>query len=414
MRGFLYSGILVLVMMAIFSILALQREDVSSERESFSLRQELDTVDTSFRSIERSLHTLSDVSLRRALIASQDSVISSDSFFEEGQKAPDVLKQLMWNGTIPSNQSAVGFMGNNTLEYNLHLLEDFYSNEPRRYNVTIKIDYANSAIGLYGSSGVFFNATAEVNISKIGVANISRRIEIFERVSLAGFEDPLYLVNVTNGRLSRTICLSDGQGNLTDRILLQVAEGAGSCYGGLTSDNLASNKSGKIFFNETAYSGIDSFCGVIYKEGVLPNTSYLKVNSVSALSSLEGEKMLLLGNGDGWGIDDGLFNVSGFIAFVEDGSYVSSDDAPSFFDMLEGKTNCSYCGEYGLVGLETIIDKNTLSAPDLHIDVDLDASNTLHEYVSGVSGAKFGLNESSIGPSFYEFRMGSSIAKYFE
>lgn len=406
---------MILALMAIFSIIFIQKENVSSERKTFSMKQELDTMKESYGSIERSMHTLSDVSLRRALIASMNSMlISNDSFFKDGQMAPDVLKQLMWNGTLPSDQSEVDFMENSTLEYNIGLLEDFYAQEPKRYNVTIDVDYQNLTIGIYDSFSIFFNTTFEVNISKTGLANLSRRIPVFEKVSVAGFEDPLYLINVTGGKDSRAINKSSIMENFTEEISLSVDEGNGSCYGELTGDISASDKDKKIFFNETIYSGADSFCGVIYETGATPGTSYLKVASVSSLSSLEGENLLLFGDADDWGIDEGLYNTTNFIGFAESGTYVSSDEAPSFFDMLEGSSACTYCAAYGTVGLETILDKNILSAPELHIDVDLEASNTLHEYITGAPEESFGLNESSVSPAFYEFRMGDSLVKYFE
>jgi hypothetical protein len=415
MRGFLYSGILVIVVFILFSIMALQKETLSQERESFSLKQEIEGMDSSYRSIERSLHILSDVSMKRAIISSQNSVLNQDSYFAGGKKAPDVLKQLMWNGTIPSNQTAIAFMENNTLEYNIGLLEGYYNSGPKGYSISIYINYSNSTLGIYDSFTLFFNTTAEVNISKPGAANLSRKLNIFEKVSLVGFEDPLYLINVTGGKESRTINRSRFLNNFTQRMNLSVVDGSLSCYGNLTSDISASSKDHKIFFNTTIYpAAVDSFCGVVFVSGDAPNTSYLRVNSVSGIGSLEGQSFLLLGNGEFWGVNDGLFNVSNFISHAHEGGYINSSAGPSFFDMLEGTPGCTYCVTFGHVGLETLIDKNRLSAPELHINVRTGESNAIGEYLQETPGSKFGMNESSVDAGFYEFRLEDSMRNYFK
>jgi len=415
MKGFLYSGILIIVVITMFSIISLQKETSSEGREKFSIKQEIGSMDDSYRSIERSLHILSDVSLRRSVIASQNSVLSMDSYFVNGDRAPEVLKQLMWNGTVPSNQTLVGFMENNTLEYSIRHLEDYYNSDPIKYNVSISIDYENSSVGLYDSFSLFFNTTVEVNVSKPGVARLSRMVNIFERVSLVGFEDPVYLVNVTDGKESRVIGRSMYIDNFTQRIPLAMNGGSGNCYGNLTADSNAAPKGRRIFFNNTIYPGtVDSFCGVIFVSGSAPNTSYLRVDSVSSLGALEGGSYLLLGGGEAWGINDGLFNVTNFILYMHEGGYVNSSASPSFFDMLEGNAECTYCTEYGPVGLETLIDKNRLSTPELHIDVKTGASNSMGEYLQEIPGSRLGMNESSVDADFYEFRLDDSMRNYFK
>jgi len=362
MKGILYSGILIMVLFVMLSIMTVQSGSTSSERDASSLKDEIDAMDSSYRSIERSLHTISDVSLRRAVIVSQGSILNKYSYFSNGENAPSVLKRLMWNGSL-SNQTNVSFMANNFLEYNVGLLEDYYSLEPRKYNVSISLDYQNSTIGLYDAFTIFFNATAEVNISKIGVANLSRKINVFEKVSVVGFEDSFYLINVTGGKESRIINRSRFMNNFTQRIL--NGSGDGNCYGSLTSNNNTDSKDHKIFFSNTSSLGpaIDAFCGVIFVSGSAPNTSYLRVNSISNLVALENQNFLLLGSGETWNVSDGLFNVSNFISHVHEGRYTNSSAAPSFFDILEGNTACTYCALYGPVGLETMIDKNRLLAP---------------------------------------------------
>jgi hypothetical protein len=414
MRGVLYSGILIMVVFVMLSIMAVERAGTFEQRQSASMGQEIKDVDSSYRSIERSLHTLSDVSLRRAIIASQNSILNGDSYFEGGKIAPDVLKQLMWNGTL-QNQTWVDFMNNNSLEDNIGPLADYYSSDPRNYNVSITLDYSNSTVGQFDAFSIFFNTTAQVNISKAGVANLSRRINVFEKVSVVGFEDSFYLINVTGGKESRVINRSSYMGNFTQRVSLDVIGGDGNCYGTITSDPSALSKDKKIFYNSTIYPGpaMDFFCSVIFVSGASPNTSYLKVSSVSDLSSFEGSSLLLLGNGEIWGINKGLFNVSNFIAHMHEGGYTNSSKAPSFFDILEGNTYCTYCSLYGPVGLETLIDKNRLSAPEMHIEVLAENSNAIYEYLNETEGSKLGMNESSVDPSFYEFRLSDSMKDYF-
>lgn len=201
-KGVLFSLILILIAVIIFSILMLQRETVSFEREQLSLKQQLKDMDYAYNSIERSLHILADVTTKRAIVSSLNHIVENESFFGDG-KTEDNLKELILNGTL--NGTEVPFMKNNTLEKAINNLEIFYAGEPRKYNVSISLEPDKIYITLNDSFHILFNTTTEVNISKEGVATLSRKLKILERISIDNFEDPLYLINVTEGRDSRAI-----------------------------------------------------------------------------------------------------------------------------------------------------------------------------------------------------------------
>jgi hypothetical protein len=201
-KGVLFSLILILIAIILFSILILQRETISFEREQLSLKQQLKDMDYAYNSIERSLHILADVTTKRAIVSSLSYIVENQTFFESG-KTEDNLKELILNGTL--NGTEIPFMKNNTLEKTINDLEIFYIAEPRKYNVNINLDSDKISITPDDAFHILFNATAEVNISKDYVASLSRNLEISERISIDGFEDVLYLINITKGRSSRAI-----------------------------------------------------------------------------------------------------------------------------------------------------------------------------------------------------------------
>jgi len=97
-KGVLFSLILVLITLIIFSILILQRETVSFERKQLSLNQQLKDMDYAYNSIERSLHILADIATKRAIVSSLNYIVENGTFFGNN-KTEENLKELVWNGT---------------------------------------------------------------------------------------------------------------------------------------------------------------------------------------------------------------------------------------------------------------------------------------------------------------------------
>ena len=402
-KGFSFSLILVLITIIIFSILILQRETISFEREKLSMKQQIKEMDYSYNSIERSLHILADVTTKRAIVSSLNYIIENGTFFKDN-KTEENLKELIWNGTL--NGEKISFMENNTLSKRIRDLEYFYSLEPRKYNVSININPENISITLSDAFHLLFNTTVEVNVSKNGVASLSRKLKILERISICDLEDPFYLINITEGKGSRKIKKSKYISNFTELIL--SGSGDGWCYGEITNNITSSEPERKIFFNKTINSNVDNFCGVIFENNLTKiNTTYLKVSSVSNLTSYIGSTLLLSGEkGKVW-------NISNFIEHVENSWYVNSTKGPSFFDKLEGKNYCSYCNGKDF-GLETFVNKNDLLW--LGIEIGEDYSNIDYLYSNKTFGTDIGLNESSTGvPAFKYFRIDTnSFEHYFE
>jgi len=402
-KGFSFSLILVLITLIIFSILILQRETISFESEKLSIKQQIKEMDYSYNSIERSLHILADVTTKRAIVSSLNYVIENGTFFNDN-KTEENLKELVWNGTL--NGEKISFMENSTLNKTIKDLEYFYSLEPRKYNVSININPENISITLSDAFHLLFNTTVEVNVSKKGVASLSRKLKILERISICNFEDPFYLINITEGKGSRKIKKSKYISNFTKLIL--SGSGNGWCYGEITNNIYSAEPERKIFFNKTINSNVDNFCGVIFENNLTQiNTTYLKVSSISNLTSYIGSTLLLSGEkGKAW-------NISNFIEHVENSWYANSTEGPSFFDKLEGKNYCSYCNGKDF-GLETFVNKNNLLW--LGIEIGEDYSNIDYLYSNKTFGTDIGLNESSTGvPSFKYFRIDSnSFGHYFE
>ncbi|MGC9310359.1 MAG: hypothetical protein ACP5E4_01395 [Candidatus Aenigmatarchaeota archaeon] len=406
MRGVLFSGILVIIVVVFFSILMSQREMVVQEREQSALREEIRDMAASYASIERSLHTIADVSTKRSLIAVTSHLANNESFLGP-MKAGDYIIPLLYNGTNDSDYGEYGsMMDENTLLENIALLEDYYALTPRNYDLDISIPLDNITLAPYDAFTLVFSAAAEVNLSKVGIAFLSKNLTITEKVSIIGFEDMLYLINLSRGKETRGIRRSPYLGNFSESALSGITGGSGYCYGELTDDFDAASPNTKIFVNASAGNATSKFCGVIFQSGDSPDTAYLRADSVAGLGSRLGESLYLLGD------DEKLLNIQNFITHVEGKYYAPSTDGPSFFDRLEGNTSCTYCAGFGEVGLEKFADKNLLIA--LELPVGQEYSNRVFEYIQGVSGEEIGLNETSIGPAFYSFRLtDAAVSKYF-
>ena len=81
-KGFSFSLILVVITMMVFSILLLQNEIISFEREQLFIKQQLKDIDYTYNSIERSLHILAEVATKRAIISSLNHIIENITFFD--------------------------------------------------------------------------------------------------------------------------------------------------------------------------------------------------------------------------------------------------------------------------------------------------------------------------------------------
>ncbi len=387
----------------------LQRENVSYERHNIFLTQEIQDLKHTYNSIERSLHILSDVTTKRAVISALNEIIDKGTFFEDDKTEENIL-ELIWNGTL--NGTNISGMGNSTLKNSLAELERFYK-DTKDYNLSITLK--QSKISLDNSFYILFNATAEINISKEGLASLSKEIKIIEKVWIDDFEDPLYLINITEGRGSRIIKKSEYIGDFSELILSGDNE-SGWCYGKviITSNiTLVSDKDEKIAVITDAspytYSEINKFCGIIYGSNFPANVTipYLRNNTATG-TLINNSKVLLSGE------QGKVWNISNFIEHIDKKRYLDSSLGPSFFDRMEGKDYCSYCSANHSVGLESFVDKNELLS--YGVSVEMDATNIEYLYINITSGVDVGLDEDNTGVTeFKYFRIDEeSVERYFE
>ena len=409
MKGVLFSVIFTLILIVILSLVLLQREDVSYERYNIFLTQEIKDLKHTYNSIERSLHILSDVTTKRAVISALNVIIDEGNFFKDN-KTEENLFELIWNGTL--NGTNISGMGNNTLSNSVAELERFYK-DTKDYNTSIT--FKQSKISLENSFYILFNATVEINISKKGLATISKETEILEKVWIDDFEDPLYLINITEGKGSRRIKKSEYIGNFSELILSGNTE-SGWCYGEIIiSDNITTipdkDKKIAVVANALIYtpSEINDFCGIISESNFPVNITIPRLKNNTATTILSNNSKVLLSGEKGK-----VWNISNFIKYIDKRRYINSTSGPSFFDRMEGKNYCSYCSANHTVGLESFVDKNELLS--YGIDVEVDATNIESLYINLTSGVDIGLDESNTGvPEFKYFRIDEgSIEKYFE
>ncbi|RLI99374.1 MAG: hypothetical protein DRP06_03560 [Candidatus Aenigmatarchaeota archaeon] len=409
MKGVLFSVIFTLLLIVILSMVLLQRENVSYERHNIFLAQEIQDLKHTYNSIERGIHILSDVAVKRAVISSLNIILDEGIFFEDNKTEENIL-ELIWNGTL--NGTNISGMGNNTLENSLAELERFYK-DTKDYNLSITLK--QSKISLDNSFYILFNATAEINISKKGLATISKETQIIEKVWIDDFEDPLYLINITEGKGSRRIKKSECIGDFSELILTGNNE-SGWCYGEvvITSNiTLVLNKDKKIAVvgDATPYphSEINQFCGIIYGSNFPANVTIPHLRNNTAVTILVNNSKVLLSGEQGK-----VWNISNFVEHVDKRRYINSSLGPSFFDRMEGKNYCSYCSINHSVGLESFVDKNELLS--YGIGVEMDATNLEYLYTNITSGVDIGLDESNTGVTeFKYFRVDDgSIGRYFE
>ncbi|MCK4730063.1 MAG: hypothetical protein KAT28_01985 [Candidatus Aenigmarchaeota archaeon] len=409
MKGVLFSVIFTLILIVVLSLVLLQRENVSYERHNIFLTQEIKDLKYTYNSIERSIHILSDVTVKRAVISSLNEIIDSGSFFADN-KTEENLLELIWNGTL--NGTNISGMGDNTLSNSISELEIFYK-DTKDYDISINLK--QSKISLDNSFYILFSATAEINISKEGLARISKEVEIIEKVWIDDFEDPLYLINITAGKGSRKIKKSEYIGDFSELILSGNTE-SGWCYGELViTDNITTipDKDEKIAVVATALiyspSEINDFCGIISESNFPANVTIPRLKNNNATTILIDNSNILLSGGKGK-----VWNISNFIKHVDNKRYINSTSGPSFFDRMEGKNYCSYCSANRSVGLESFADKNELLS--YGIDVEVDATNIEYLYMNITSGVDVGLDESNTGVTeFKYFRIDEdSIERYFK
>jgi len=401
MKGVMLSWILILITLILFSLFMIQKETISFEREQFSIRQEIRDLKMTYASVVRSLHVVSDLAMRRAVIAATNYIFNHSSYLNN---AENDLLELILNGTLYG--SNIETMENSTITKWINDLEDFYQ-VTKNYNLSIALK--NISLSLSDPFHIELKATVHVNISKKGVASLSRVINISEKTSIINFEDPFYLLNITKGGVPRIIKKAEYE-NFTELIL--TGSGAnGWCYGEITNNLSDPEKSKILVKNDITGNEQDAneFCGVIFKSGneTQLNTTYLKNSSADVESMLSGYGKVLLSGEKGK-----VWNISNFIDFVLRGYYWNSSSGPSFFDRLEGKNYCSYCSAKN-VGLESFINKNLLYG--LGLEIGEESSSIDYLYSNRTSGEDIGLNESSVGPSFYYFRIDNqTFSNYFE
>ncbi len=409
MKGVLFSVIFTLILIVILSMVMLQRENVSYERHNIFLTQEIQDLKHTYNSIERSLHILSDVTTKRAVISGLNEIIDKGIFFENGKTEENIL-ELIWNGTL--NGTNISGMGNSTLNNSIAELERFYK-DTKDYNLSITLK--QNKISLENSFYILFTATAEINISKKGLARISKEVEIIEKIWIDDFEDPLYLINITEGKGSRRIKKSEYIGDFSELILSGNNE-TGWCYGEIViTNNITTlpDKDEKIVVVTDAspytHSEINQFCGIIYGSNFPANVTIPHLRNNTATTILINNSKVLLSGEKGK-----VWNISNFIEHVDKRRYINSSLGPSFFDRLEGKNYCSYCSANHSVGLESFVDKNELLS--YGIGVEMDATNIEYLYITITSGVDVGLDEDNTGVTELKyFRIDDgSVGGYFE
>lgn len=400
MKGVFLTWILISLIIILFSIVIIQKETISSERILFTTRQEIKDMERTYYSIDRSLHIVIDLAIRRAIIASTNYILNHSTYLNNTENN---LKELIINGTL--NGEPIELMENNTLTKWISDLENFYY-ENLKYNISISL--RNLSISLNDSFHIQVSAIASINISKSNVAFLSKEKKLLERTSIEGFEDPFYLMNITHGLLPKKI-IKFRYENFTELILLGNGSN-GWCYGELTNDLQDIDKSKILVKNDISgnESLANEFCGVIFQtgNGTILTTTHLQ-SSTNVENLLSNYTKILLS-----GEKEKAWNISNFIDFVQGGYYINSSYGPSFFDRLEGKNYCSYCSTK-VVGLESFINKNVLVG--VNLPVNIDSTNIDYLYANQTFGNYIGLDENTVGDEFYAFRIDNkSFSNYFK
>jgi hypothetical protein len=318
------------------------------------------------QSILRDFAKAVDIITGRAMAAAIGHVITTGEPLDDAVLR---LKELIQNGTL--NQTVEPLMENSTLPDWVEKMVEVA--ELKGYNLTL--DFEELEIRPWDSWRLKIQTKLWINLTdKFGIANLSRRFDVEQLVSIEGQEDPLYPLH-TWGRAVNVFHRTPYEGNYTVRLV--NGSGANWTYGKsfvcvdpAVVDEIPTKSEKILVINFSISSDLaNQFLGVI-SETDLPNdieVPYLEYASGATVKIPNTTYILLNGEGDAaWYIENLKEHITNAL-------YGPSSYGASFLDRLEGKllVQDKYATlSPNVIGLESFVDKDYLATLELVVRVN--------------------------------------------
>jgi hypothetical protein len=206
MKGILFTFIILTIVLALVSFIAIQRTLITYYTSRITIENRVNAMKSLYDSIVSDATKALEIISRRAISAAVSWVITNGVGLVE---ANETIAELIINGSIngtlqPLMEAATLIDWKNKLE-ELGYLEGFET----------KINFTNLEVKPLDSWNLLVEIRINVSLADLkGIANLTRSEKLKTPVSILGFEDPLYPLN-TLGRGVNVIVKSPHFGNHT-------------------------------------------------------------------------------------------------------------------------------------------------------------------------------------------------------
>jgi len=396
-KGFMFSLLTLALIIPIIVIMLIEQTSITTQRKLISTELRIEELSELYDSIIRDLEKTLKIIVPRAISASISYVVTNGVGLNS---STDTLKELLINGTLYSEKEAL--MQNATLPYWTERIN--YLASLRGFETNVEFD--DVYIRPFDSWNILVTVELRINISDPSeLVSINRVVNVSEKISIIGFEDPLFPLK-TSGRGISVITRSPYEGNYTQ--LLASSVGNNSWYYGKTfvTDSSMISK----IDNKTIVLVVDSVDGVttsllnefsaVVCSCDLPSLTTTYVELVSDATSVIPNNTNVLVDGE----NGKVWYIENLIDDVKNSYYHSSEKGASFLDRLEGKLEVQekYKSQTNTtIGLEFFVNKDYILS--LGLPVDLEKTNVDHLYfseashpgkrVKGLENTKFRIDE---------------------
>ncbi|MEM0473381.1 MAG: hypothetical protein QXF88_01510 [Candidatus Aenigmatarchaeota archaeon] len=365
-KGILFGFMLVVISLSLITLLIIQKNISYKNYQRSYIESRIHDMNNLYESVVFDLSKAVEIITKRAISTAVSEIVTTGQPIENPNEK---LKELVFFGTINGQEKQL--MQNSTIQDWISRIN--FVGGQKNYNISVSFN--EFEIMPYDSFNLNVKGTISLNITdKNNIASIKRFYNFSEKVSIEGFEDPLYVLN-TEGKATKVIKKTKYHNNYT--ILMGECSPSGDwSYGEIflgysySQINQAVNKSNKILFLEDSSvadaSIVNQFSGVISTDDISYLVNVPFCENTTLYSQLYNGQNVLLDSVSGkiWYIDN-------FLEHYRHGYYSPSLRGPSFFDRMEGKKTIQskHSSIFG-TGLESFIDKDYFDSIDIMVKDD--------------------------------------------
>jgi hypothetical protein len=320
-KGFLYSVMALMLVLPSIILVTYYFSSTGHQASDFIAKIRAEELNDVLKSMPIDLERSLSVSTMHAILYATQTVATSGSGFSNSEVR---IAEMVSNGTldgveVPVLQGDVGDPCDT-----VRCWRDAYLASATKSGYDYSIQVKTVDVRPYDSWSV--NTTAFVSVSlndsRAGMS-VTRNITVSSIVSIAGFEDPLYVLK-TQGKVPRLINKS------TNPKITVATSGRGWWVGTVEKDTHGSTGSDQIIVaNSLGHIDITRYGGGVFGS----STSVLAkpyLSGAASTSSIGQDRKIFIEN-----ITFGVWDLSAEIAGM---GYHESYDGPSFLDRLEGAT----------------------------------------------------------------------------